>query len=75
MTDEGRLTAWTAFLVLAGIALVITGAALAPDGRVYVWLLTGGWAATMIAFNTVYSKIREKVREQKIREDERRHLS
>jgi hypothetical protein len=71
MSDDGKLTFWTAFLILAGIGLVITGAALAPDHSAATWLLVAAWAVTMTALNNVYGKVREKIREREIREQER----
>jgi len=74
MNDNGKLTGWTSLLILAGIGLVLAGAALAPDNSLPTWLLVGGWGLTTMALNNVYRKVREKVREREIREDERRTL-
>lgn len=75
MNDKGLLTGWTALLVVAGFGLVVAGGALAPDGKLYVWLLIGAWCLTLTAFSNVYRKVRDKVTERAIRDDERRRLS
>ena len=74
MNDQGGFTGWTAFLILAGIALALTGGALAPDGSVYTWLLVAAWGVTLIALNNVYRKVRTKVDEAQIRADERARI-
>ncbi len=75
MDDNGRFTGWTAFLILAGIGLAIAGGALAPDNSPYTWLLIAAWGVTLTALNNVYGKIRGKVREREIRDDERNRLT
>ena len=75
MDDKGKMTGWTAFLVLAGIGLAIAGGALAPDHSVYTWLLVGAWGVTLTAFHNVYRKVHDKVTERAIREDERAKLA
>lgn len=75
MNDKGKLTGRTCLLVLAGLALTVTGSLLAPPGKPYVWLLCGGWAAMAFAFTSVYLKARGVIREQQIRADERSQLS
>ena len=75
MNDNGRLTGWTALLILAGIGLALAGGALAPDGQLYTWLLIAAWAVTMTALNNVYRKVRDKTREHEIRAEERNRLS
>jgi hypothetical protein len=75
MNDQGRLTGWTCLLLLAGIVLVVTGALLAPPGKVYVWVLVAAWIAVMSAANRIYLKARAVIREQQIRADERARLS
>lgn len=75
MNDNGRLTGWTAFLIVAGVVLALAGGALAPDSQVYTWLLVGAWITTNIALNNVYRKVRTKVDERQIREDERRRVA
>ena len=74
MDDKGKLTAWTALLIVAGTGLALAGGALAPDGKPYTWLLVGAWGVTLTAFNNIYRKVRDKVTEREIREDERRRL-
>jgi len=74
MDDNGRLTGWTAFLILASIGLAFAGGWLAPDRSLPVWLLVGAWAAAVTAGNNIYRKVREKVRERQIREEERQRL-
>ena len=75
MNDQGRFTGWTAFLILAGIVLALTGGWLAPDGKPYVWLLVGAYGVTLIALSNVYRKVREKVREREIRDQEQARLT
>lgn len=75
MDDKGKLTGGTALLIVAGLVLVLIGGALAPDGQVYTWLLVGAWAATNAALNNIYRKVRTKVREREIREEEQRRLA
>lgn len=75
MNDQGKLTGWTAFLILAGVGLVLAGGALAPSGALYTWLLIAGWMVSMTAFNNVYRKVRDKVREREIRDEERARLT
>jgi hypothetical protein len=75
MNDRGRLTIWTAFLVLAGIALALAGAILAPDRALYTWLFVAAFGATWIAFSNVLRKVRDKVREREIRDEERARLT
>jgi hypothetical protein len=74
MNDQGRFTGWTGLLVLAGMALAITGALLAP-ATLPTRLLAGGWVCIMLALSSVYRKARAKAREQQIRDDERARLS
>jgi hypothetical protein len=75
MNDQGKLTAGTSVLILAGIVLAFVGGALAPDGQVYTWLLIGAWICAMQAFNSVHGKIRKGVWEREIRDDERQKLA
>lgn len=75
MDDKGHLTAWTALLILAGMGLALAGGALAPDGALYTWLLAGGYAATLTALNNIYRRVRTKVREREIREQEQARLA
>lgn len=74
MHDNGRLTVPVCLLVLGGIVLAVTGALLAPPGKVYVWLLVAAWVVVMIAANKVYLRARALVNEQKIRADERSRM-
>ena len=73
MDDKGKLTGWTALLTVAGIGLMLAGGALAPDS-LPTYLMVAGWGLTLIALNNVYRKVRDKVAEREIREDERRRL-
>jgi hypothetical protein len=75
MDDSGRLTGWTAFLILTGIGLLFAGAALAPDGSLYTWLLVAAYGVTLTALNNIHRKVRGKVREREIRDDERKRLA
>lgn len=74
MDDKGKLTAWTALLIVTGIILALIGGALAPDGKIYTWLLIGGWLCTSTALGNVYGKVRTAIRESEIREQERQRL-
>jgi hypothetical protein len=74
MNDKGNLTGWTSMLILASIVLAIVGGALAPDGKLYTWLLVGAWGVMLTAFNNVYRKVRTKVDEAQIRADERQRM-
>ena len=74
MNDKGHLTGWTAFLIVAGIGMAIAGAVLAPD-TLPTFLLISGYGAVLIALNNVHGKIRSKMKEREIRDDERSRIT
>jgi len=74
MKDNGQLTRWTAFLILAGLVLAFAGGVIAPDHAVWTWLLVAAWAVTFTALSNIYNTVRTSVRERQIREEERRRL-
>lgn len=74
MNDQGKLTGWTEFLIVAGIGLALAGGALAPHNSLCTWLLIGAWGVTLTALNNVFRKVHDKVREREIREQERARL-
>ena len=71
MNDQGKLTPFTVLLILGGLGMALAGGILAPD-TLPTALLGGAWWATFLALNNVYRKVREKIREREIREEERR---
>jgi hypothetical protein len=74
MDDKGKLTGWTALLIVAGMVLMIVGGWLAPDS-LPTFLMVAGWGVTFTALNNIYRKVRSKVDERQIREDERARLA
>jgi hypothetical protein len=74
MDDKGHLTGWTALLLVAGIVLMLAGGGLAPDS-LPTYLMVAGWGVTLIAFNNIYRRVRTKVDERQIREDQRSQIT
>ena len=74
MKPDGKLTGWTALLILAGFGLGIVGAALAPPTTPTL-LLVLGWVCFVAAASNIYRPIRKYIAERDIRADERARLT
>jgi hypothetical protein len=76
MNDQGRLTGWTSFLILASLGLVIAAAAVSGSTLpLPVVLLYAAWLADFAVLNSVLRKIRDKRREHEIRTEERARMT